>query len=153
MRYWASSSGAFSGRTPMSSRRAAESISRLGEIATYISWYDGKGKRPTVEAVRVVLPPFAGRNATVMIHQLKLGVRRGLERFGASEDSIDSFVGASCAIRDDQARIAWVDLGGEVRAGHRRHAEELGHLGDSAGHAVEIAYKEQSISAATISLG
>jgi hypothetical protein len=69
-----------------------ESFSRLGEIATFISWYDGGGKRPTAEAVRIVLPPFTGRDATVMIDQLKMGIRRGLERFGAPEEGIDGFV-------------------------------------------------------------
>lgn len=69
-----------------------DTISRLGEIAGYISMLvDEDGNLPA-ESVKVVLPPAGGRDAAKMRDDVREGVRRAYRRFETEDGKTAPFV-------------------------------------------------------------
>ncbi|WP_417687966.1 tetratricopeptide repeat protein [Roseibium sp.] len=68
------------------------SISRLGEIAGYLSMMGDKDGNPYVDSVCVVLPPFGGRSKHQMHGEVREGLGRAFRRFETDEQRTFQFV-------------------------------------------------------------
>jgi hypothetical protein len=69
-----------------------DSISRLGEIAGYISMMHAKEDNPRADSVRIVLPPAGGRDPQRMLSDVREGVRRAHRRFEQDDAKTAPFV-------------------------------------------------------------
>jgi hypothetical protein len=69
-----------------------DSISRLGEIAGYISMMSNKDGGTLADSVSIVLPPLGARNREVMLHDVKEGIRRAYRRFEPDDAKTARFV-------------------------------------------------------------
>lgn len=74
-----------------------DSISRLGEIAGYISLMYGKDNNPRAASVRIVLPPIGGREPQRMLEDVHDGVRRAYHRFEPDDAKTAPFVAETIA--------------------------------------------------------
>ncbi len=79
-------------------------ISRLGEIAGYVSMmYDGDD-RPRADGVRIILPPTGDGDRTNLIGDVHEGIRRAYRRFEPDDSKTAPMVDATIAdLRIDQA--------------------------------------------------
>jgi hypothetical protein len=81
-----------------------DSISRLGEIAGYISMMSDKDDNPRAGSVRIVLPPAAGREHRRMLDEVREGVLRAYRRFETDDIKTAPFVEMTIAkLEVDQA--------------------------------------------------
>lgn len=69
-----------------------DSISRLGEIAGYISMMYDKDDNPRAGSVRIVLPPAGGRDPQRMLQDVREGVQRAYRRFEEDDTKTAPFV-------------------------------------------------------------
>ena len=69
-----------------------DSISRLGEIAAYISMMSDKNGNPRADSVRIVLPPPGARDRQAMVEEVKEGMRRAYRRFELDDAKTAPFV-------------------------------------------------------------
>lgn len=69
-----------------------DSISRLGEIAGYISMMHDRDDNPRAASVKIVLPPAGGRDPKRMLADVRDGVQRAYRRFVDDETKIAPFV-------------------------------------------------------------
>lgn len=80
------------------------SISRLGEIAAYISMMSDKNGNPRADFVKIVLPPADARHHQGMLDEVKEGMRRAYRRLEPDDAKTAPFVEETFAnVEVDQA--------------------------------------------------
>lgn len=69
-----------------------DSISRLGEIAGYISMMSDKDGTTRANSIRIVLPPLGARDRQAMLEEVKEGMRRAYRRIEPDDGKTAPFV-------------------------------------------------------------